>query len=365
MSRRKRRLESYQPFGDLRADNMKVVHSDEHLAHHPNQVFLGGRMESCHEVPARTAAVAEMLAARELGPIIAPSDFGQAPVAAVHDAEYLEFLSTVWSEWRAAGRDTDVMKSDGPSPDMRRAQVPRALDGKVGYYSFDTCAPIGEGTWRAAYASAQSALSAQDIVRQGDRAALALCRPPGHHAGRDYCGGFCFLNNAAIAAQAFVDAGASRVAILDVDFHHGNGTQSIFYERSDVFVASLHGEPRDHYPFYSGFADERGAGTGEGFNLNIPMPAGTTGYVWLRALAAVCRAITDVSPDAIVISLGVDTFEKDPISSFKLTSDHFTRLGARLAKLNRPTVFVMEGGYALDDIGLNVTNTLIGFEQGS
>jgi acetoin utilization deacetylase AcuC-like enzyme len=342
---------------------MKVVHSKEHLAHHPSQVFLGGRMEACHEVPARTAAVAEMLAARDLGPIIAPNDFGLAPVAAVQDAGYLEFLSSVWPEWRAAGRSTDVMKSDGPSPDMRRAEVPRALDGKVGYYSFDTCAPIGEGTWRAAYASAQCALSAQDIVRQGDRAALALCRPPGHHAGRDYCGGFCFLNNAAIAAQAFVDAGASRVAILDVDFHHGNGTQSIFYERSDVFFASLHGEPSDHYPFYSGFADERGSGPGEGYNLNVPMPAGTTGDVWLWALAGVCRAINDVGPDAIVISLGVDTFEKDPISSFKLKSEDFLRLGALLAKLARPTVFVMEGGYALDDLASNVTNTLIGFEQ--
>jgi acetoin utilization deacetylase AcuC-like enzyme len=350
--------------GDLRADIVKVVYSEEHLAHHPNQVFLGGQMETCHEVPARTAAVAETLAARELGSIIAPNDFGLAPVEAVHDSGYLEFLSTIWTEWHAAGRGTDVMKSDGPSPDMRRAPVPRALDGKVGYYSFDTCAPIGEGTWRAAYASAQSALSAQDIIRQGDRAALALCRPPGHHAGAGYCGGFCFINNAAVAAQAMLDGGARRVAVLDVDFHHGNGTQAIFYKRSDVLFVSLHGDPLDHYPFYSGHRDETGHGAGEGFNMNMPMPAGTNGETWMGALELACKSIEAVHAEAIVVSLGVDAFEKDPISSFRLTSDHFTQLGARLAKLNRPTVFVMEGGYALDDIGLNVTNTLIGFEQG-
>ena len=343
---------------------MKIVHSSEHLSHHPERVFLSGKMKPSHEVPARADAVARHLARHGVGPVVAPSDTGIDGIAAVHDAGYLQYLETIWQEWHASGRRTDVIKSDGPSPDMNRQRVPRALDGKVGYYTFDTCAPIGEGTWHAAYLSAHCALTAQAGLQQGEGSALALCRPPGHHAGRDYCGGYCFLNNAAIAAQALVDAGVARLAILDVDFHHGNGTQSIFYDRADVYVASLHGDPDDHYPFYSGYADETGAGRGEGFNLNLPLPAGTGSEVWMRALAEACKRIDHFGAEVVIVSLGVDTFEKDPISSFKLTTEDFLRLGARIAALARPTLFVMEGGYALDDIGENVTNTLIGFEQG-
>jgi acetoin utilization deacetylase AcuC-like enzyme len=194
-----------------------------------------------------------------------------------------------------------------------------------------------------------------------DGAAFALCRPPGHHAARDLYGGYCFLNNAAIAAQAFLDDGAARVALLDVDFHHGNGTQDIFYERDDVLFLSLHGQPEDAFPHFLGYADETGAGRGEGFNANYPMPPGTPYAVWGDALEHACRRIVDYAPDVLVVSLGVDTFENDPISFFKLTSEDFSRYGERIGQLRLPTLFVMEGGYAVSEIGINTVNVLDAF----
>ncbi|WP_455774165.1 histone deacetylase family protein, partial [Burkholderia stabilis] len=194
------------------------------------------------------------------------------------------------------------------------------------------------------------------------RAAFALCRPPGHHAGREYMGGYCYLNNAAIAAQHGIAQGAARVAVLDVDFHHGNGTQDIFYERADVLFASIHGEPHVSYPYFSGYADERGAGAGEGFNLNLPLPKGTQWDTYATALGHAADAIVAHAPDLLVVSLGVDTFEHDPISHFRLRSPDYLRIGEALARLNLPTLFVMEGGYMVEEIGINAVNVLLGFE---
>jgi acetoin utilization deacetylase AcuC-like enzyme len=177
-------------------------------------------------------------------------------------------------------------------------------------------------------------------------------------------GGYCFLNNAAIAAQAFLDGGAHRVAILDVDFHHGNGTQEIFYSRQDVLFLSLHGDPLDAFPFFLGGADETGAGAGEGYNVNYPLPDGTAFDQWSAALEDACRRIGRYRPDALVVSLGVDTFKDDPISTFKLESEDFRRYGARIAGMGLPTLFVMEGGYAVAAIGVNTVNVLTGFEGG-
>ena len=186
--------------------------------------------------------------------------------------------------------------------------------------------------------------------------------PPGHHAAGDLYGGYCFINNAAVCAQAFLDQGAKRVAILDVDFHHGNGTQSIFYDRPDVLFASLHGHPSDAFPHFLGYQDESGHGGGEGFNYNYPLRPNTRYDVWSQALDDACNKIRHFSPDALVISLGVDTYEGDPISFFKLTSDDFKRYGAVIASLHLPTLFVMEGGYAVEEIGINTVNVLTGFE---
>ncbi|MGH7187508.1 MAG: histone deacetylase family protein, partial [Pseudomonadota bacterium] len=246
-------------------------------------------------------------------------------------------------------------------PGMRR-KLPSRIGARLAYYAIDASTPITATSWRAARGSANVALTAQAIMAKGERAAFALCRPPGHHAGRDFFGGYCFLNNAAIAAQAFIDGGATRAAVLDVDFHHGNGTQGIFYDRNDLLFASLHGHPEDEYPYFVGFADERGEGAGEGFNLNYPLRPGTAWDGYRPALAGAIAEIDGFGPDALVVSLGVDTFKGDPISHFKLESEEFIRIGEMIARLKRPTLFVMEGGYAVEEIGLNAVNVLMGFE---
>jgi len=246
---------------------------------------------------------------------------------------------------------------------MTRNIPPRNIDGRIGYYCLASETSISEGTWEAAYASAQVALTGAKLVQGGERAAFALCRPPGHHAAQDMFGGYCFLNNAAVAAQFLRDDGAEKVAILDVDFHHGNGTQAIFYDRDDVMFLSLHGDPDDAFPYFLGGADETGEGRGEGFNVNYPLPPGCPYSKWAEALDDACAKIAAYGPDALIVSLGVDTFENDPISFFKLTSADFANYGSRLARLKLPTLFVMEGGYAVKEIGVNTVNVLDGFES--
>jgi acetoin utilization deacetylase AcuC-like enzyme len=200
------------------------------------------------------------------------------------------------------------------------------------------------------------------LLREGERAAYVLTRPPGHHAGANFFGGYCFVNNAAVAAQAALDAGAAKVAILDVDYHHGNGTQAIFFERADVYFASIHGDPRTEYPFYLGHADERGAGAGLGCNLNLPLAAGSSVAEWFAALDLALAALRAYAPDVLIVSLGVDTYAGDPISHFGLQWPDFHVLGQRLADFGRPTLLVQEGGYATADIGLNVRAVLDGFD---
>ena len=236
----------------------------------------------------------------------------------------------------------------------------KQIEGK--YLSSQKKYNLSDGTWEAARASANVALTAQAAIRDGAREAFALCRPPGHHAATDMFGGYCFINNAAVVVQAFIDQGASRVALLDVDFHHGNGSQEIFYGRDDVMFLSLHGDPREAFPHFLGYADETGRGKGEGFNHNYPMMPGTSYATWSQALADACQKIGNFAPDALVVSLGVDTFEHDPISFFKLTSDDFKRYGSMIAELKLPTLFVMEGGYAVEEIGINAVNVLQGYE---
>ncbi len=207
---------------------------------------------------------------------------------------------------------------------------------RLGLYSMDNGSPFVAGTWAAVKAAADAAASAAALLASGERSAFCATRPPGHHAGTDFMGGYCFLNNAAVAAQALLDHGSSRVAILDVDYHHGNGTQSIFYRRPDVLFASIHGDPRTEYPFYLGHADETGDGPGEGFNLNLPLPAGSQPGEWFAALEVACARVDRHGPDALVVSLGLDTYAGDPMCRFALQADDFYRLGARLKKLGLP-----------------------------
>ncbi len=342
---------------------MKIVYTDKHRLHFPKGELHGGRFVTPFERPSRMDHILRALKSRRMTDFVEPAPLDLRPVRKIHPPAFLTFLQTVWDEWKAAGFKGDVLPTGFPARGLRQKR-PRNIDGLTGYYahSLETC--ITAGTWQAACASAAVAQTAQRLVSGGERAAFALCRPPGHHAHADLYGGYCFLNNAAIAAQGFRDEGAGRVAILDVDFHHGNGTQDIFYRRADVFYCSLHGDPADAYPYFLGFRDETGEGKGEGLNLNLPLPPGTSFDTWSRALERACRRIAAFKPDVLVVSLGVDTYKDDPISFFKLESEDFRTCGRRLAKLKRPTLFVMEGGYAIDRVGVNTVNVLEGFLDG-
>jgi len=289
-----------------------------------------------------------------------PQDHGIDPILAVHDADYVDFLRTIHDEWVAKGNEGDVIPYLWPVPGLRYLKHDN-LNAKVGSYAFSSDTPIMAGTWKAAYTGVQTALTALDLA---DGGAFALTRPPGHHAHAGIYGGYCYLNNSAIAAQAAIDRGHGRVCVLDVDFHHGNGTQDIFYDRGDVFTISLHGDPLTSFPYFLGYADETGEDDGEGANLNLPMPAGTDFPAWGRSLDAALDRIGVHGSELVVVALGVDTFEGDPISSFAIKTPDYLEIGRRIAGLGLPTVFVMEGGYDVGPIGDNVANVLEGFERG-
>jgi acetoin utilization deacetylase AcuC-like enzyme len=343
---------------------MITVYSPVHELHLPRAELSQALLAQSFETPQRAQAVLARVQAVHLGPVVEPRSFGRSALLRVHAAAYLDFLQRVWRDWASDGRTQDAIPSTWPARGMRQDRVPDDVEAQLGFYSSDCAAPITHGTWAAACASAGAALTGQTLIAGGERAAFALCRPPGHHAGADVMGGYCYLNNAALAAQAFLDGGARRVAVLDIDYHHGNGTQSIFYARADVFFASIHCDPRQDYPYYAGHADEAGEGAGLGSNLNLPLPAGSDWRAWSAALEAACGAIARAAPEVLVVSLGVDTFRGDPIASFTLDSADYLAVGRRIAALGRPTLFVLEGGYAVDAMGLNVVNVLQGFETG-
>ena len=341
---------------------MLTVFSEKHALRDAKTELYGGLLVPPFECPARAEHVLQRVREVNLGEVIAPQHFDIDAVTRIHDADFIRFLETCWGEWSALGFEGEAIATCWPARGMQQKRVPRHIEGKLGHYALAAETSISDGTWEAARASVNVALTAQAAMRDGAREAFALCRPPGHHAAGDMFGGYCFINNAAVAAQAFLDQGAARVALLDVDFHHGNGSQAIFYNRDDVMFLSLHGDPNDAFPHFLGYADETGQGAGEGFNHNYPMGPGTSFKTWAGALEDACRKIANYAPDALVISLGVDTFEHDPISFFKLASDDFKRYGATIARLNLPTLFIMEGGYAVEEIGLNVVNVLEGYQ---
>lgn len=343
---------------------VKVVYSPRHLGHAGQLELSGGELVPGFETPQRAEIIRARVEEAGLGPILAPEPFDLASAALVHDLDYLAFLPTVWPRWEAEGRGGTALPFAWPTRALRADRRPEGLDALLGFYSFDAGAGFVEGTWDAARSSYEVAMTAARHVAAGDRAAFALSRPPGHHAGRNFSGGYCYLNNAAIAAGWLARQSQARVAILDIDYHHGNGTQQIFYEDERVAMFSIHADPSVEYPFYLGFADERGAGAGEGFNHNYPLPFGTAWDVWSEALDNACRKIAALGPAFVVVSLGVDTFERDPISRFRLRSDDYPKVGARIARLGLPTLFVMEGGYAVEEIGINAVGVLTGFEDG-
>jgi acetoin utilization deacetylase AcuC-like enzyme len=333
---------------------MQAFHDSRQRAHAPLQELHNGGYMAYAEQPARVDA---LLAAVPCAPAV---DHGDAPILAVHDAEYLRFLKDAPRLWAEAGRTGDVTGYVWPVVGRRPLTLSR-IDALVGRYSFDASTPLTPHSYAASYGSAQAALTALDAVLAGDRTAFAACRPPGHHAGRDYCGGYCHINAAAVAGQAARDAGHGRVAVLDIDYHHGNGTQDIFLDRGDVFYASIHADPATDYPFFWGHADERGEGTGEGTTLNLPLPQGTSIDAFRSAQGAALEAITRFAPSLLVVSFGADTWEGDPISGFRLTTADYSTLARDIAACGWPTVIVMEGGYAIDALGRNVASFLGGF----
>jgi acetoin utilization deacetylase AcuC-like enzyme len=334
---------------------MRCFFSPRQLVHAPTVELHNGAFEPFAEHPGRVRSILDAL-----GPTEEPADRGAAPLLRVHPPAYLDFLAGAWDEWRAAGRPGDAAGYAWPV--VRRRPLPLdRIDAKLGLYSYDASTPIAEGTFESAYWSAQTALAALDAVLAGDRTAFALCRPPGHHCGADYMGGYCYLNSAAIAAEAALATGRRRVAILDVDYHHGNGTQDIFYGRGDVLLVSIHADPATDYPYFWGFADESGEGDGEGATLNLPLARGATLADYEPALGGALERIAAFAPDLLICSYGADTYVGDPISHFRIETEDYPRIAARISSLGLPTLVVMEGGYAVDRLGANVAAFLGGF----
>jgi len=343
---------------------MKTFYSPAHLGHDPRHQFEGGVLAPAVEIPMRVERVKAEIEARKLGPVLAPTHFDDAPIHRVHDTGLVAFLGVAHDEWTARYGEhaPAALPSAWPAQGWRSGRN-GDIEAKLGSFTFSADTPILKGTWSAARDAVDVALSAAQTVANGERAAFALTRPPGHHAASDMFGGFCYLNNIAIAAQYFADKGM-RVAILDVDYHHGNGTQSIFYKRADVLFVSIHADPAFAYPHFLGFADERGEGAGEGFNLNLPLRHPHTDWtLYEHALARALQTVADFGPDVVLVSLGLDTYVDDPIANFKLAPPDYLRMGEKIAGLKRPTLFVFEGGYAVDALGEITVNVLEGFEQ--
>lgn len=342
---------------------MLTVYSDQHRLRDAQTELCGGQLVSPFECPKRAEIILERLKSNGHGEIIHPHAFGLEPVLAVHDEGFVSFLETCHDEWLAKGFQGEAIASTWPTRNMPSPHIPMHIEGRLGHYALAAETAITAGTWQAALAAKDVALTATAHNLNTSQPAFGLCRPPGHHAAVDQFGGYCFLNNAAIAAQFARDQGAHKVTILDVDFHHGNGTQNITYARDDIHFLSLHGDPHHAFPYFLGHADETGTGQGLGSNLNYPLPPETSYPVWRAALLDAMDHIAKSGADLLIVSLGVDTFKADPISFFKLESENFTDYGQLIAELGLPTVFLLEGGYAVEEIGINTVNVLDGFEQ--
>lgn len=342
---------------------MITIYSDDHNLHSGLLNPGDSKAEISAECPERANNVIAVLRDQGFGEIVAPDHFPDGKLTRIHAPDYVQFLQTAWQEWEASGETGKNARPDTfVGAGMRHAEVENIV-GKLGRYSFDATSPFVPGSWQAIRTSANIALTGVELIRSGEKFAFAACRPPGHHATSRYCGGYCYLNNNSLAAQSLLDGGAKKVAILDVDYHHGNGTQSIFYERNDVLTISLHADPKVEYPFFLGYADEPGEGPGDGFNVNYPLPFGTDWSHYQIALAEALDRLRRFAPDALVVALGLDTFAGDPTTYFEISTDDFSRMGEVIGALDLPTLVVLEGGYAVDWIGQNTLNFLSGIEN--
>jgi len=337
-----------------------VFFSNDHARHAPDAFIMRGQRRASPEIPQRATILLDAVRedSHETRLVKAPQ---LDAVRRVHDAGYLTFVQSAWSRWSELPDHADeILPNVHPGRNM--GTRPDHIIGQAGFYQTDTACPIGPGTWDGALASAECAIEATQAVLSGDvSASYALCRPPGHHAYADMAGGFCFLNNSAIAAQLARDSGMQRVAIIDVDVHHGNGTQGIFYDRSDVLTISLHGDPAGFYPFFAGYADETGTGEGIGFNHNVPLGKGVADDDYMPHLDACIERVNAFAPEIVIVAAGLDASENDPLAWLGITTDGFARIGARLGATGLPTVLVQEGGYISDELGNNLRAFLSGF----
>ena len=336
---------------------MKIFYSEQHRKHEPPfEVFDGGLRTPYLENSDRIDRILQSLQPVDWVTFGEPKDFGLSPVLAVHDRDYIDFLASCWTEWQASEAADKSVLLPATFALRRHPQKPTGLLGRAGYHIMDLSACIVEGTYEAALASANCALRAAEIVSNGDRFAFALCRPPGHHAGKDYAGGYCFINNASVAANWLSSLG--KVALLDIDYHCGNGTQDIFYDRNDVLTISIHADPNFEYPHFWGYPDETGTGSGSGFHKNIPLAKGTDDARYLSALEEALSLIRNYAPKHVVVSAGMDIYADDPLGTIKVTTEGIGEIGKRVASLGLPTIVVMEGGYANEVLGTNVLRFL-------
>jgi acetoin utilization deacetylase AcuC-like enzyme len=348
-----------------------VVWHDDCLRHQPGGEVWLGLCEAGTEVPERATVILQALTGAG-APVVPALAHDEAALLAVHDRALVAHLSTIWADWEAGrypadyGRDR-VVPYVFPTAAMLAGlplRMPAATHGQVGMFCYDTMTLVGPGSWEAIRAAAACARTAATLITAGRPAAYALCRPPGHHAGPAGYGGSCYLNNAAVAAQALRQAGVARVAVLDVDAHHGNGTQAIFYERPDVFYGSVHVDPdAGWFPHYLGSAAERGRGLGDGANRNIPLAPGSGDDAWLSAVELLCSDVRTHGADAIVLSLGVDAAAADPESPLQVSADAYLAAGQLIGELG-PVAAVQEGGYDLASLGEYVLATLTGLQSG-
>jgi len=338
---------------------MKAIFDDRQWKHQPQHFMANGAILPNPEQAERIDRL--LTGARDAGcSVESPKDAGLGPIAALHSPEYLVFLKNIYTRWkRIEGAGDEVIPNIHPA--NRGGSYPKSAIGQAGFHQTDTSCPIAEGTWEAAYWSAQTAITGADLLLDGEKSAYALSRPPGHHAFGDLAGGFCFLNNSGIAAERLRARGL-RPAILDVDVHHGNGTQGIFYNRSDVLTVSIHADPERFYPFYWGQAHERGAGAGLGYNLNLPLARGTADDAYLATLNVALQRVTAFGADVVVVALGLDAFIGDPFKGLAVTEAGFGRIGSAIAGLGLPCLFVQEGGYLCDELGANLTSVLKAFD---
>lgn len=341
---------------------MKVVYHPCQKQHYPERFLVNGCFQPNPEMPERLDRLLEGALAAGCTPET-PSSHGIEPLEAIHSPAYLQFLEHAYQRWQRIEGAADAV-TPNVHPDSRQAGYPASVVAQAGYHMADAAAPLAAGSWDSCCWSAWSAVHAAGLVLAGEASVYALCRPPGHHAFADMAGGFCYLNNSAIGAQALRQA-FDRVAILDVDLHHGNGTQSIFYSRSDVLTVSIHADPLRFYPFFWGYTNEQGEGEGRGYNLNLPLPRGSGDPEFQQALAQGIDHIQSFAPGALVIALGLDAFEGDPFGGLKLSTRGFHEIAEMIARrLNLPTLLVQEGGYLCAELGDNLSAFLRGFQQG-